>query len=609
MLQAALRVLLFGLCAVGLGGVAFAAGGDGAAPAAALAGASVDDFRLTDHNGVSHRLFYDLASRKAVVIAIQAEGCGAVKTALPVLSAVRSQDVEVLMLDSSRAATAERVLADTKRLNTDIPVLLDSSQIIGEALNATKAGEVILIDAKTRKIAYRGAAAQLRDAVESVVAGAPVKAPVTPVAGCPVKLDAPKLEAAAYAKVVAPILIDKCVSCHQAGGVAPFAMNKYEIVRGFAPMMRETVRTGRMPPWHADPHYQTFVGDRSLSDPQKATLIRWIEAGAPRGSGPDPLTTAPSTAKEWAFGKPDLIVEVPPFDVPASGVIEYQHMRVRNPLDHDVWVRAYEAKPGARSNVHHMITMVDDPFAPGRDAARVPSPSKRGNVEIGKWSPGEQPINYGPEGAVLLPKGVDLVFEIHYTTSGKAMTDHSKIGLYFADAPPKYVIQSSVVDLRDFEVPPFTPAYTAMREKVWQDDVVVYNVEPHAHVRGTAAKMTAYYPDGRSEVLVNVPKYDFNWQSVYAFDKPKLVPKGTKFVYAATWDNSPQNPFNPNPAKTVRYGEQSFEEMGQGWMNYRVVGMTPERYLQERAAKMKQAADAAPDKTPAAAAATTPAGR
>jgi hypothetical protein len=318
-----------------------------------------------------------------------------------------------------------------------------------------------------------------------------------------------------------------------------------------------------MPPWHADPHIGAFAGDRSLSVEQARTLVHWVEAGAQRGGGPDPLTDAPPAPSEWTLGTPDVVVEVPAFEVPAAGVVDYQYLRADNPLDRDVWLRAVEILPGDRTVVHHVLAGLDDP---GNGSERA----IRGQIgELGGYAPGLNAVPYPKGTGILLRKEASFRFQMHYTPTGRAATDVTRIGLYFAQQPPAHRLRMAMFYDTSLSIPPHAKAHTESVEHVFERDVVVYSLMPHAHLRGKAARFTAHYPDGRQEVLLSVPKYDFSWQTIYALREPKPVPAGTRVVLDMTWDNSAQNPANPDPAQQVGWGDQTWDEMNVGWIRYR----------------------------------------
>jgi peroxiredoxin len=556
-------------------------------------GQVVDNFRLLDQNGKSHELYYS-SDMKAVVLMVHGNGCPIVRQAVPALREIRekyqSQGVEFLLLNSNLQDKRDDVAAESKEFNVDFPILLDEAQLIGEQLGVVRTSEVFVIDPKGWKLVYRGpmddrlsyekqrpaSKHYLTDALDAVVAGKPVKVSKADGVGCLVNFPERDLKTThaqiSYSKQIAPMLVEKCTACHQTGGVAPWAMTKYDVVKGFAPMIREVVRTQRMPPWHADPHYGEWQNTRGLSDDQRKLLVHWIEAGAPRGTGPDPLTGVKPDTNEWKHGKPDLIVEVPAYDIPATGVIEYQYPKVKNPLGRDVWITAVEIHPGAKQAIHHIIA---------QDPVVLNGQQRGGNGggNLAGFAPGMSPIVYPADTGVLFPKDADFVFQMHYTPNGKAVTDHSKIGFYFreADNPPKYPLRlTALTDFR-FQIPPGAKEYGTTVSRDITRDMLVYNFMPHSHLRGKSGTMSVVYPDGKQEILLNVPKYDFNWQTVYEYKEPKKIPAGSKLVWNFNWDNSTQNPGNPDPTKSVKWGDQTFEEMGIGFVRF--------RYLDEEVGK------------------------
>lgn len=548
-------------------------------------GSRVDNFRLLDHNGASHELYY-LSDAKAVVLMTHGIGCPIVRKSISQLKEIRdryrAQGVEFLLLNSNMQDDREAIAKEAAEFGVDLPIMVDETQLIGEALGVERTADVFVIDTNGWKLAYRGpmddrlhygaekptaSKHYLADALDAVLAQRPVAVTQADTLGCLVNLTERERRAEhakiSYAEQIAPLLLEKCVACHRPGGIGPWAMTDYNMVHGFAPMMREVLRTKRMPPWHADPHYGSFVGDRSLNNEQLKTLVHWIEAGAPRGEGADPLAKQDKTWSEWTMGKPDLIVEVPAFDVPAIGVVSYQYPRASNPLGHDVWIRGIEILPGNRTVVHHVLAGIDDPSGSRREFV--------GRIgELGGYAPGKNAAPYPVDTGILLRKDWNFRFQMHYTPNGKAVTDVTRIGLYFYDKPPKYTLEMRLILNTGLTIPPHAKAHAESLKHVFENDVMLYSLLPHAHYRGRAAKFTAFYPDGQDEILLSVPKYDFNWQPTYFFQKPKFVPAGTKIVMDMTWDNSAQNPLNPDPTKEVHWGDQTWEEMNVGWFRYRV---------------------------------------
>jgi peroxiredoxin len=556
------------------------------APALALdPGERVDNFRLLDQNGASHELYY-LSDARAVVLMVYGNGCNIVRNTLPGLKELRDRyralGVEFLLIDSNLQDDRDAVAREAAEFGVDFPILADETQLIGEALGVTRTADVFVVDPKTWKLAYRGpiddrlaygkqkpAAGRhyLADALDAVLAGKPPASAQVDALGCLVNFpERDRREAHArisYAERIAPLLVDRCVSCHRPGGIGPWAMTSYESVRGFAPMIREVIRTKRMPPWHADPHYGAFVGDRSLGIEDTRMLVHWIEAGAPRGEGADPLATLNKAWTEWSLGPPDLVVEVPAFEVPATGVVDYQYPRAANPLGRDVWIRAIEIIPGNRAVVHHVLAGIDDP---GNGSQRA----IRGQIgELGGYAPGKNAVPYPADTGILLRKEAGFRFQMHYTPNGKAATDVTRVGYYFYDKPPRHSLQMTMLMKPSLSIPAHAKAYTESVDWVFDRDVLLYSLMPHAHLRGKASRFTAHYPGGSEEVLLSVPKYDFSWQTTYALNPPKRLPAGTRIVFDMTWDNSAQNPANPDPNKVVTWGEQTWDEMNVGWIRFR----------------------------------------
>jgi peroxiredoxin len=545
-------------------------------PAAALdVGARVDNFKLLDHDGRAHELHY-LSDMKAVVLMVHGNGCAAVRDSLPGFRATRDawrqRGVEFLMIDPNREDTRDSVAAEARGLGIDVPILLDETQVISESLGVERAGEVFVVDTRAWTLAYRGAvdgaaaaARPLDAALAAVVGGTAPAVARTEAQGCAVEYaQRSGQRQVSYAETIAPMLIDKCVGCHHEGGIGPWAMSSYDMVRGFSLMMREVVRTKRMPPWHADPHVGKWANDRSLSGDQVRDLVHWIEAGAPRGDGPDPLAEYRPKWQEWDLDTPpDLVLDVPPFEVPATGVVDYQYLYVKNPLDHDVWVRASQLLPGDRKALHHTITRFFVP-EPGEEDASAFSGRRAGRREgggIAGYVPGSRGSAL-PEGTgVLLPKGAVFQLQMHYTTYGKASTDRSRIGLWFHEAPPPHRISGTVLINPRLRIPANTKAHSESASQKLTRDVLVYGFMPHAHFRGKSAEYRAIFPDGREEVLLSVPNYDFNWQTQYQLAEPRRLPAGTTLVSTTTWDNSAQNRANPDPNRVVPWGQQTWDEM------------------------------------------------
>jgi peroxiredoxin len=531
---------------------------------------TVDNFRLTDQQGASHELYY-LSDMKAVVLFTVGMDCKGSQSGAAQLDALRAkyepQGVTFLLLDSNLVdeASREALAKQAQQAGLGMPILMDETQLIAESLGFSRNGEVLIANPQGWKVAYRGGVGSVSAALDSMFGGARLKIAKTAnsdVAGCPIKMpERDRRQAHAqisYEKTIAPMLIDKCVSCHRDGGIGPWQMANYDMIKGFAPMIREVVRTQRMPPWHADPHYSVFSNDRGLSTEQARTLVHWIEAGAPRGTGADPLLAQKKDWPEWPLGKPDLIVELPAFTVPATGTIPYQMTKVENPLDHDVWVRAIDWVPGQRSVVHHII-------------ASAGGAERKGAVSLNNYVPGVEPLELPPEAGILLPAHATFHFQTHYTSNGKVLTDQTKMGLYFRKDPPKFNFRSLVFANNKLHIPANTKWHEEQAEQTLKADAIIYTLHPHAHYRGKASRFVAYYPDGKTQTLLNIPAYDFNWQGTYELIEPLRMPAGTRIVYSQWYDNSMQNKANPDPNREVTWGEQTWDEMIFGVIRYRNV--------------------------------------
>lgn len=376
-----------------------------------------------------------------------------------------------------------------------------------------------------------------------------------------------------------PILEKRCVGCHQSGEIGPIVLTSYASVRPWAQAIKEDVLTKKMPPWDAEgPTKHSFLNDRSLTDEEIQTIVDWVNTGAREGR---PIKQAFQPERDpgtWKLGKPDIVIRVPGFIVPASGQLEYRYLITGGLFPTDVWLRAAEWRIDKRNVVHHFNAYVRGPessylLGAGKGdviTATVQDRARRRNGEknfdrreqLVGWEPGYIPAPWLEGGAKLVRAGSDIVFEMHYTPNGKAVTDYSELGLYFADGPPQERVLS-IDTLRDLDlaIPAGSRETVSKAAMTLAHDVKLVSVQPHMHYRGKSMEVRAIYPDGKSEVLVSVPRYDFNWQTTYALKELKLLPAGTRLESVATFDNSTNNKFNPNPAVAVHWGDQTTDEM------------------------------------------------
>jgi hypothetical protein len=385
-----------------------------------------------------------------------------------------------------------------------------------------------------------------------------------------------------FHKDVAPVLQNNCQGCHRTGEAAPMAFGSYKEVRPWAKAIKASVLARKMPPWFADPAFGKFHNERRLSDADLRTIVAWVDAGAPEGNPAD----APKPAaflEGWNIGKPDLEIGMPAsYNVPASGAVEYTYVIVPTGLKQDAWVQAAEVRPGSRSVVHHVIAFIrepgskwfrdypaGEPFVPKARAAggRQNNDGETAAELLVGYAPGLPPAVLQAGTAKLLKAGTDVVFQLHYTTNGKAASDQTKIGLVFAKEPPKERVMTLAAMNRKFAIPPGAAAHEVKSQFTVRSDARLIGLMPHMHLRGKDFLYQAVYPTGEKETLLSVPKYDFNWQLWYYLAEPKLMPKGTRLECTAHFDNSANNPANPDPSKEVRWGDQSWEEMMIGWFD------------------------------------------
>ncbi|NND69329.1 MAG: redoxin family protein, partial [Halioglobus sp.] len=522
---------------------------------------------------------YYYKNAPAIVLMTQGNGCPIVRNAMPAYREVRDayadKGVQFFLLNSNLQDDPQSIAAEAQEFGFDIPVLVDEYQLVGESLNVTRTAEVYVIDPDTMRVVFHGpiddrltyevqkaAASQhyLTDALDALLANEEVAIAAVDAPGCIVQF--PERERRAehakisYHDTIAPLLEKRCVNCHTEGGIGPWAMSSYEMVHGFAPMIREVLRTDRMPPWNADPNVGTFLRDYSLGADEIKTLVHWIEAGAPRGDGPDPLAVSREPPADWPLGEPDMIIDIPAYDVPATGVVDYQRPVVANPLTEPKWLRASTVKVGSREAVHHVLTgMLEEMPASGR------SNESRWGASLGGYAVGAESFISRKDTGTYLPTGGAIGLQMHYTPFGKPVRDATQIGLYFYDDPPKLMTRSSVIADSSIRIPANTGKHEEIAYLQFPKDAELFYAFPHAHYRGQSSSLTIRYPDGAEELLLSLPRYNFNWQRSYEFKEPVDVPAGSKLIARYTYDNTAQNPANPDPQREITWGDQSFEEM------------------------------------------------
>jgi peroxiredoxin len=545
-------------------------------------GKKVADFTLKDIEGRLVSLA-GLKDARAVVVVFLGTQCPVNNLFLPRLAELHKefagQGVAFLALNANKQDTPQRIAEHAKKHALPFPVLRDEGNVVADRMGARRTPEAFLLDGE-RKIRYQGRiddqfgvgyqrpAPTRRDlavALEEILAGKAVSQPTTPVAGCLIGRVARPQETAAvtYSKHVAPILQNRCQECHRPGQIGPMALLSYEDASGWAEMIREVVQEKRMPPWHADPRYGKFSNDRSLSPQDRQTLLDWVAQGAPRGDDRD-LPPPRRFVEGWSIGKPDAVFEMEEaYEVPARGPktgVPYEYFTVKTNFTEDKWVERAESRAGAPEVVHHIIVFIVPPD-------KIFNQNDPRSATLSGTAPGDMPLMLTPGMAKFVPRGASLVFQMHYTPNGKAQKDRSRVGLIFAKQPPAREVVTLPVFNFLFRIPPGADNYEVKSQYTFSRDGYVVGFMPHMHLRGKDFLYRAVYPDGKKEVLLSVPRFDFGWQSVYRPAAPLPMPKGTRIECVAHFDNSRGNLSNPDPTSAVFWGDQTWQEMMIGWLD------------------------------------------
>lgn len=555
-------------------------------------GRRIEDLAFVDLAGAERQLGECLGP-KGLVVAMTSATCPLSKRYLPSLVEMETDLAEagvgLVLVNPFASETREQIDAQLAGHKLSAAYVHDREKSLAAALAARTTTEVFLLDA-SRTLVYRGALDDqygidysrespqrryLARALEALAEGLRPEVEATAAPGC--ELDLPSAEAGGeqteltYYRDVARILQQNCVDCHRDGGIAPFALDDPDEVADRVRVIRRVVAEGTMPPWFAAPldgkaesgASSPWANDCSLSPRDKADLLAWIDSKErPLGDPADAPLPRRHTS-DWTIGEPDLVIPLSrAYQIQATGFMPYQFDVVETGLEEDRWVRGYEILPSARDVVHHVIVQVHEPGAEVRRA---------GEGAEGYWAayvPGNGSHVY-PEGfARRLPAGARVSFQIHYTPSGQAKSERLRLGLVFADEPPRYEVRTVSVANPRLSIPPGAPHHVEMRSQQVPHDIPVTSLMAHMHVRGKAFRFELAHPDGREELLLDLPRYDFNWQLRYDYKEPKWIPRGSTVKITAVFDNSADNPANPDPGRTVKWGSQTVDEMMIGYFEY-----------------------------------------
>lgn len=548
-------------------------------------GQKIETFALPDHQGQMQSLdqWKEKPCLVVVFLGVECPLAKAYATKIPqILKPCDTQKVQVIAIDSNQQDSLSELAHFVKTMELAYPLLRDGGNKIADQFGATRTPEVFVLDA-SRTIRYHGRIDDqmtygrqrnapekkyLVDAVNAVLAGKPVGEPHIEAIGCHIgrlltESKPAGSEPVVYTKHIAKILNARCVECHRPGEIAPFSLTSYGEAVGWAEMIREVTQERRMPPWHADPKHGKFANDASLSAEELDLLDRWVEGGAIEGDPAD-LPPGPTFVEGWRIGQPDQVFYMSdkPHKIPAQGEVAYQYFVVDPGFKEDTWIQKAECRPGNREVVHHIIVAIQSPDGRRKVQGEIHSEF------LTATAPGAKPLVLAEGMAKLVPAGSKLVFQMHYTPNGKATTDRSSVGFVYADAKTvkKQVGTDKAANAR-LAIPPGAAAHPVSASHRFDRDMDLLAMFPHMHLRGKAFKYTAIYPDGKREVLLDVPAYDFNWQNGYQLAEPKRMPRGTTMLCEALFDNSTANWANPNPKETVRWGDQTWEEMMIGYFD------------------------------------------
>jgi peroxiredoxin len=572
------------MCCLAVGGAVRAA----EVSSNSVLGRKAESFTLNDFYGKSCSLG-DYKDKKVVVLAFIGTECPVAKAYGERLSELAKKyadkGVQFLGVSSNRQDTITELAAFARIHHIEFPILKDLNNKVADQVGAQRTPEVFVLDSD-RNVRYHGridnqygvgyakktaSESFLTDAINEVLAGKAVAKAETAAVGCFIGRvhAADASSAVTYSNQVVRILNKRCVSCHRVGEAAPFAMTNYGEVSGWADAIAEVVRQRRMPPWHASPKYGHFANDRSMPEEEKEVLYQWAAAGAPEGDAKN-VPPAPTFVEGWGLPKaPDKVVKMAAkaYHVPATGVVDYQYFRVDPGFKEDKWITAIEARPSNRAVVHHIIVFAQPKG--GRDEARR-------QFLVG-YAPGAIPLVLPPGMAKHIPAGSELLFQLHYTPNGKPGDDISECGLVFGDAKDvKHLVRTVEAINTGFEIPAGADNFEVQSDSfALPMDVQLLQLFPHMHFRGKSFTYEAVYPDGRKEMLLDVPRYDFGWQLTYELSNTLPMPKGTKMHCVAHFDNSENNLNNPDPKSSVRWGDQTWEEMMIGFYDV-AVPLTPE---------------------------------
>ncbi len=569
-----------------------------AGEAPAPVGTQIANFTLTDAaTGKPWVLADQTRDSKGTVVVFLAAGCPVSTAYVPRLSELHkrysSKGITFVAIYSHPTDDPADIVKHAKDTALPFTTLRDADMAVAKKFAVERLPTVAFLDS-TRTVRYAGriddqyspnvskakpATSELASALSAYSDGLEIRVSYAPAGGC--LLPKPKTAAATggesvtFHKQVERIFQAKCQECHRPGEAGPFSLLTYKSAKGWADTIREVVSNGTMPPWHADAPLGHFKNDRRLTPEEKTTLLAWIDQGCPEGNPAD----APE-AREFLTGwrlprPPEMVLKInKPIPIPAAYLgglmgMPYQYVIAGEPFAEDTWIEGVEVRPEYRAVVHHIIAFILPPGQTLHDLARQ---TNFGELMLGAYVPGDQPTLMSQGYAKKIPKGCRVLFEMHYTPNGKAGKDQSMVGVLVSKTPPKHEVSSIAIMNGKFIIPPGDSNHPVKSVHVFPEETVLLSLAPHMHVRGKSFRfeLVTTGPDRKEkrEVLLNVPKYDFNWQVSFELATPVTVRAGGRVECVATYDNSTANPLNPDPSKRVKWGQQTYEEMMIGFAEY-----------------------------------------
>jgi thiol-disulfide isomerase/thioredoxin len=572
-------------------------GGVVADDAPAPVGSRIADFTLTDAaTGKPWVLSEQTREAKGTIVVFLASGCPSSTAYVPRLAELYKKyspkGIAFVAVYSHPTDDVADVAKHAKETALPFVAVKDADMAVAKKFAVERVPSVALLDS-TRTVRYAGridnqysptvhktkpGTNELANALSAYCDGLEIRVTHAPASGCLLTKSKPaaaSAESVTYHEQVVRIFQSKCQDCHRPGEAGPFALTTYKSAKGWSDMIREVVSDGTMPPWQADAPLGHFRNDRRLTPDEKKTLLAWIDQGCPEGNpadGPEPRHFLDG----WRLPRqPELVLKMnKPVHVPAAYLggfmgMPYQYVPAGDPFPEDTWIEGVEVRPEFRAVVHHVIAFMIPRGQTLHDLARE---QNFGELILGAYVPGDQPVVLPKGFAKKIPKGSQILFEVHYTPNGRAGKDQSMVGLLLAKGKPEHEVTSIAIQNKRFQIPPGDPHHVVTSVHEFPDESVLLSMSPHMHLRGKSFKYELVTSEKggqeKREVLLNVPKYDFNWQVSYELATPITLPAGSRIECTAVFDNSAQNPFNPDPTKRVRWGNQTYEEMMIGFAGY-----------------------------------------